>query len=98
MSYTIKNPDKVIKKGNLTRYEDMEDTILPNLKCPFCNAVLKDSITEVQVGQNRFKTKFRLGCSKCYFAFEGMNERSEFRSFVAFYEFAEEKLEALKNK
>ena len=93
MSIVVKNDDKEIKIGpNATRYEDVEDTIVKDIKCPFCGRNLVYDVERVQAGMGRMQKIHKLSCSECCLTFAGVENRSHFKTFTDFYKFVKEKI------
>lgn len=77
--------EKEIKKGKLTRYEDIE---LPDLFCPCCSKKLVYG-EENSAGQKIMK----FGCSDCELTFTGLEDPYRYLDFEDFYNFVKNRLE-----
>ena len=89
----IENEDKVIKESELfTRYEDVPDTVLDEIKCPLCDKDMDRGERSTVTGQNTSITEYYFSCEECHLEFRGKKGRKTFKSFLDFYNFVEEKL------
>jgi transcription elongation factor Elf1 len=98
MSIIVKNDDKEIvtetKDGNkLTIYEDVEDTVLDDIQCPFCNNNMEYSEDFITLAMGRKLKKFILSCENCCLKFEGTEAKSKFPTVEDFYNFVKDKIE-----
>ena len=94
---TIKNPDREIRKGKLTIYEDVPDTVLEDLNCPCCNKHMKFLEEDKHVDQRSIIHIFRFVCDDCYLTFEGIDDYYRFHGAIDFYNTIKWRLENAQN-
>lgn len=98
MSLVVKNDDKETVTETpdgkkLTVYTDVQDTVLDDLQCPFCGRNLEYAAERITIGMGRTQKQHLLTCSECCLTFTGIENRSHFANFEAFYEFVKDKIE-----
>ena len=99
MSIVVKNDDKetvteTADGKKLTVYTDVDDTTMDDLPCPFCDRNMDYETERIPAGMGRTQKVHALSCPECHLKFSGIENRSNFTNFEAFYKFVKDKIES----
>lgn len=93
---TIKQPDREIKRGKLTVYEDRPDIVLDDLICSFCGRSMNYGNTNKQLGQGTYIKGHEFRCDSCCLLFHGVEDFYEFKDLTDFYNYVKSLLGRIK--